>query len=70
MHDTGKRMLLILLSLGSNQKPSGCLDFAVITAERATNCATEDGDDGEGRMPLLWIEHSTSRMQRIQWISQ
>jgi hypothetical protein len=31
-----------LLSLGSNQKPSGCLDLAVITAERATNCATED----------------------------
>jgi hypothetical protein len=31
-----------LLSLGSNQKPSGCLDLAIITAERATNCATED----------------------------
>jgi hypothetical protein len=31
-----------LLSLGSNQKPSGCLDLEVITAERATNCATED----------------------------
>ena len=38
-----KRKISILLSLGSNQKPSGCLDLAVITAERATNCATEDG---------------------------
>jgi hypothetical protein len=65
MDGMGKRQLLILLSLGSNQKPSGCLDLAVITAERATNCATEDGDD-EGWMPLLWIEHSTSRMQRIR----
>ena len=34
----------MLLSLGSNQKPSGCFDLAVITAERATNCATEDGE--------------------------
>ena len=33
-----------LLSLGSNQKPSGCLNPEIITAERATNCATEDGD--------------------------
>jgi hypothetical protein len=41
----GKSKLLILLSLGSNQKPSGCLGLAVITAERATNCATEDGED-------------------------
>ena len=38
-----KITISILLSLGSNQKPSGCLDLAVITAERATNCATEDG---------------------------
>jgi hypothetical protein len=39
-----KSQLLVLLSLGSNQKPSGCLDLAIITAERATNCATEDGE--------------------------
>jgi hypothetical protein len=37
-----KKQKMKLLSLGSNQKPSGCLDLAVITAERATNCATED----------------------------
>jgi hypothetical protein len=49
-----------LLSLGSNQKPSGCLDLAVITAERATNCATEDirADtllDGEHRKCWIYI---------------
>jgi hypothetical protein len=43
-YELAKEKLLILLSLGSNQKPSGCLDLAVITAERATNCATEDGE--------------------------
>jgi hypothetical protein len=60
MHGTGKRKVLILLSLGSNQKPSGCLDLAVITAERATNCATEDGD-GEG-----WDAASVDRTQYLQ----
>ena len=39
---TNKKQKKKLLSLGSNQKPSGCLNLAVITAERATNCATED----------------------------
>jgi hypothetical protein len=38
----GKSKRTILLRLGSNQKPSGCLNYTVITAERATNCATED----------------------------
>jgi hypothetical protein len=36
----------ILLRLGSNQKPSGCYAICMsdrrLTAERATNCATED----------------------------